>query len=137
MEGAGRMKSFPLTVATPDGVRFEGLAQEVIVRTVGGDLGFLAGHADCLAPLAMGRATVILDSGEKRFGACIGGMASVTGGHVRILATTFEWAGDIDVDRARRSEARAREDLAARRDVALAEARLKRALIRQNVAKQK
>ena len=131
------MTDFFLKIVTPDGVRFDGQAQELVVRTVTGDMGILAGHTNCVAPLGMGRATVIID-GSYRYGACIGGMVSVVDGVVTLLPTTFEWAEDIDKNRADDSEKRAREILenktSTSTDLKLAEARLKRALIRQNVA---
>lgn len=134
------MKAFPLKIVTPYGPVYEGNAEEVIVRTATGDMGILAGHANCVAPLGMGRATVVVD-GKKRYGACIGGMLSVVGGQVSIVATTFEWAEDIDADRAEASRTRAKAVLADKgasdTDLRLAEARLKRALVRKNVAENK
>ncbi len=134
------MTAFPLRIVTPDGLRYEGLAEEVIVRTVSGDLGFLAGHTNCVAPLGMGRATFIID-GKYKYGACIGGMVSVTGGQVSIVATSFEWSDSIDIARAEASLNRAQEILknkeASATELKLAESRLKRALIRKNVATSK
>ena len=130
------MNSFALKIVTPDGLVFDGQAEELVVRTVTGDMGILAGHADCVAPLGMGLATVIVD-GEKRYGACIGGMVSVLNGQVKLVPTTFEWSDKIDVARAVASEERAKAVLADKSssdtDLRLAEARLKRALIRQRV----
>jgi F-type H+-transporting ATPase subunit epsilon len=137
MEGAGEMNQFPLRIVTPDGLLYDGNAEEVIVRTTTGDLGFLAGHMNCVAPLGMGRATILID-GKKRYGACIGGMITMMDGKATLLATTFEWADQIDVKRADRSEERARAVLANNKstdtDIRLAQARLKRALIRKSVA---
>ncbi len=134
------MNTFSLTIVTPDGLRYEGQAEELIVRTVDGDLGILAGHLSCVAPLGMGMATAIID-GEKRYGACIGGMVSVLDGSVKLVPTTFEWADSIDIARAKASEERAKEILrdksSSDTDIRLAEARLKRALIRQSVARYK
>ena len=134
------MKAFPLTVVTPYGQAFAGEAEELIVRTTSGDMGILAGHTDCVAPLGMGRATVVTD-GKKRYAACIGGKVSVVGGKVSIVATTFEWAEDIDADRAEASRVKAKAVLADKSvsdtDLRLAEARLKRALVRKNVAENK
>lgn len=134
------MSSFPLTIVTPDGVQFEGLAEALTVRTVSGDMGILAGHINCVAPLGMGLATVTVE-GQKRRGACIGGMVSVLNGAVRLVPTTFEWADIIDVARAKLSEQRAKDVIADKAstdtDLRLAEARLKRALIRQRVAEYK
>ena len=130
------MNSFPLKIVTPDGLLFDGQAQELVVRTVSGDMGILAGHVDCVAPLGMGLATVVVD-GEKRYAACIGGMVSVLSGEVRLVPTTFEWADRIDVARAAASGERAKAVLAnkdaSQTDLRLAEARLKRALVRQRV----
>lgn len=134
------MNTFPLKIVTPDGLQFEGMAEELIVRTVSGDLGILAGHINCVAPLGMGMATVVTE-GEKRYGACIGGMVSVLDGSVKLVPTTFEWADKIDVARAENSEKRAKGIIADKSssdtDLRLAEARLKRALIRQSVAQYK
>lgn len=131
------MNSFSLKIVTPDGVQFDGQAEELIVRTTSGDLGILAGHINCVAPLGMGRATILAD-GKKRYAACIGGMVSVVNGQVKLVPTTFEWADKIDVARAEASEARAQNILknkdSSDTDLRLAEARLKRALIRKNVA---
>lgn len=131
------MKAFPLKIVTPYGQAYEGNAEEVIVRTTTGDMGILASHTNCVAPLGMGRATIVID-GKKHYGACIGGMVSVTNGEVHIVATTFEWAEDIDAERAETSRQKAKAVLqdktATDTDLRLAEARLKRALIRKNVA---
>ena len=130
------MTPFPLTIICPDGPVFEGLAEELIVRTTSGDLGVMAGHTNCVAPLGMGRATVIQD-GKRRYAACIGGMLSVMDGKVTLVPTTFEWAEDIDAERVERSYHRAQNVLgnkdATSTDITLAEARLKRALVRRSV----
>lgn len=134
------MNTFSLTIVTPDGMQFEGQAEALTVRTTGGDMGILAGHTNCVAPLGMGMATVIVD-GQRRCGACIGGMVSVLDGNVKLVPTTFEWSDKIDVARAAASGERAKKILADKNssdtDLRLAEARLKRALIRQSVAEYK
>ncbi len=131
------MTPFFLKIVSPDGLEFEGQAEEVVVRTTTGDLGILAGHINCVAPLGMGRATVVID-GKKRYGACIGGMVSVLDGDVTLVTTTFEWADEIDADRAEVSYQRAQTVLndknASETDIRLAQARMKRALIRKDVA---
>ena len=134
------MSSFPLQIVTPDGLLFDGQAEEIIVRTVSGDLGVLSGHVNCVAPLGMGRATIVTD-GQKRYAACIGGILSVLDGSVRLVPTTFEWAENIDADRAALSADKARKTLESKqvfeRELKLAEARLKRALVRKSVAEYK
>lgn len=131
------MNAFPLKIVTPDGITFDGKAESLAVRTTSGDIGILAGHINCVAPLGMGRATVVIE-GTTRYGACIGGMVSVVSGKVTLVPTTFEWAENIDTERAERSYSKARQILDSKNssqlDIALAEARLKRALIRKSVA---
>ena len=134
------MNSFPLKIVTPDGMVFEGQAEEVVVRTTTGDLGILAGHINCVAPLGMGRATIITE-GKKRYAACIGGLISVNDGSVNLVPTTFEWAENIDAVRAEAAYQRAQNVLkdksASQTEVRLAQARLHRALVRKSVASDK
>lgn len=134
------MTPFSLKIVTPDGEKYNGQAEELIVRTTTGDLGILAGHTNAVAPLGMGKATVVID-GVKRYAACIGGMVSVLGGEVTLVPTTFEWAQDIDLERAKRSEARAQKTLgdknSSKTDIQIAQARLHRALVRSSVASDK
>lgn len=131
------MKEFRLKIVTPDGVQYDGPAEELVVRTTTGDVGILAGHINFVAPLGMGEATVMID-GNKRKAACIGGMVSVLDGNVNLLPTTFEWEEKIDVARAKASEERAQNVLknkdATDAEIVMAKARLKRALVRKGVA---
>ena len=132
------MTEFPLKIVTPDGLLFDGTAEEMVVRTTSGDMGIMAKHMNCVAPLGMGPATVVI-AGERRQAACIGGMVTVLEGSVTLVPTTFEWAEEIDVARAEAAEQRARDILsdskASDTEIKLAQARLKRALVRKNVAK--
>ena len=134
------MTPFQLKIVTPYGLAYDSQAEELIVRTTSGDLGILAGHMDCVAPLGMGRATIMID-GKRRYAACIGGMLSVIRGKVTLVPTTFEWAEDIDIKRAEASYDRAKIILDDRNstdtEIRLAEARLKRALVRKSIGSMK
>ena len=135
------MSTFSLKIVTPDGQIFDGQAQRVTVRTTSGDLCVLARHINCVAPLGMGRASVVDESGAVRYAACIGGMLSVVEGEVNLVPTTFEWAETIDAARAQASQERAEKILnnkdSSEHDIRLAEARLHRALVRKSVASTK
>ena len=131
------MSTFPLTIVTPDGLLFEGEAERLRVRTIEGDVCILARHIDYATALGMGEAAVTID-GKVRRAACMGGLLSVTGGRVSLVPTTFEWADQLDAPRAQRAKERAETLLANRakmndREFRLAEARLKRALVRLHV----
>ena len=71
----------------------------------------------------------------------MGGMVSVVDGVVTLVPTTFEWAETIDAARAERSKKRAETILSDKKatdaDILLAQARLKRALVRRSVASHK
>ncbi len=131
------MATFPLKIVCPDGNKFEGQVQQLTVRTTTGEMGILAHHMNCVAPLGMGRASIVMEDGT-RHGACIGGMISVLDGEATIVCTTFEWADEIDLPRADRSVEKAKSILGSKdssdADLRLAEARLRRALIRKSVA---
>lgn len=134
------MTPFKLKIVTPDGLIYDGEAEKLIVRTIAGDVAILARHIDYVAPLGMGRA-VVVNGESRRTAACIGGMLSVSNGDVTLVPTTFEWSDKIDVDRAERSYQRAdkilKDSNASGTDIALAEARLHRALVRKSVASMK
>lgn len=133
------MTSFHLKIVTPDGLIYDGEAEQLTVRTREGDVSILARHINFVTPLGMGRATVVAN-GQRRFAACIGGMLSVVNGEVTLVPTTFEWADQIDVERADRAqqtaEARMRS-AASDTDLRLAEAKLRRALVRKSTASYK
>lgn len=133
------MTPFHLKIVTPDGLIYDGEAEQVTVRTQEGDVSILARHINFVIPLGMGRATVTAN-GQRRFAACIGGMLSVVNGDVTLVPTTFEWADQIDVERAERAQKKAEDRLKASSsdtEVRLAEAKLHRALVRKSVASYK
>ena len=133
------MSSFPLQIVTPGGQAFDGMAEKLFCRTIVGDVAILARHCDYLTAVGMGEARVTLEGGAVRRAACIGGMLTVLGGRVRLIATTWEWAEEIDADRAERSrqraEAKLKETGLDERELQLARARLHRALVRKSVAR--
>ena len=86
----------------------------------------------------MGVATVKTE-GKVRKAACIGGMLAMTNGECKLIATTFEWAEDIDQERAHNALTRAQEPLAHKErlsgaEIQLAEAKLRRALVRTSLS---
>lgn len=134
------MTPFRLKIVTPDGLIYDGQAEELLVRTTGGDVAILARHMNYVAPLGMGRA-VVVSGGTRRTAACIGGMLSVCDGEVTLVPTTFEWADKIDLERAEAAYNRAdkvlHDENASQMNLKLAEAKLHRALVRKSVASEK
>ena len=131
-------ETFHLQIVTPDKPVFDGTAEKLIVRTITGDVCILARHIDYAAALGIGEARVTDGEGNTRIAACNGGLLSVSDNQVRVMATTFEWADEIDPERARLSLNASQEALnkADRSDAnyAALEAKLKRALVRVQIS---
>ena len=85
----------------------------------------------------MGEARVTID-GQKRYAACIGGMLAMTKNEVRLIATTFEWADQVDLPRAKDALARAESALEnpslSKEERRVREAAKRRAQVRISVA---
>ena len=97
------MATFKLQVVTPDRMFFEGDAVSVIARTTEGDVCIMANHAPYVAALNIGK-MVIKTETETRVCAISQGFIQVAKNEVRIVATTCEYADEIDVERAIRAK---------------------------------
>ena len=129
------MKSFHLKIATPDSVVFDGQAESLLIRTAEGDAEIMAGHMEFLSALGTGRARLI-SGGSTRLAASSGGFVWVKNGEVSVVATTFEFADEIDINRARKAKERAENAIATNTDrtiEAFLKAKLARAVSRINV----
>ncbi len=127
---------FQLTVITPEKTFFDGTTTQMIVRTTEGDIGILANHTSLVASLPSGPMKIMQDNGEYRLAALSSGLIKVGSNSVHIFADAVEWADEIDIEWAKRSEENAKQRIAAKkseRDFNLAELKLKRALNRINV----
>jgi F-type H+-transporting ATPase subunit epsilon len=130
------MPTFHLQIVTPDGGFYDGSAEKLIVRALGGDVCVLPHHVPFVTALGVGEATVVI-GGQQRVAACAGGMLAVTQDDVRLVATTFEWAEDIDKSRAQRAKEEAERRIQNAKDaheLELAKAKLSRALVRIRAA---
>jgi F-type H+-transporting ATPase subunit epsilon len=127
-----------LRVITPDRITLDTTADSVVFPGVDGLIGVLPRHAAMVAALDAGPLTYTT-GGETHTLFISGGFAEVRNNTVRFVTQAGELAKDIDLERAREAERRARERLeqarAGREDVDLvrAEAALRRALLRLRV----
>ena len=131
------MSAFHLKISTPDGLAFDGDVERLRVRMIDGDVCLLAQHTNYVSAVGAGEAAIVLADGQRRKAACIGGMLAMIDNEASLIATTFEWADDIDLERAQRAKAAAEARMAAakndKRELTLASAKLQRALVRINV----
>lgn len=132
------MSSFHLQIVSPDGMFFDGNVKQVSLRTIDGDVSILSGHIPYLTAIGAGECRVYLeDSTSPRRAACIGGFLNVTKEKCLISATTFEWAEDIDYDRAMNEKNHAENILSSensdKRNKDIAKIKLKHANVRLQV----
>jgi F-type H+-transporting ATPase subunit epsilon len=126
--------SFLVQLVSPEQVLYEGEADMVVCRTLGGgDIAFLDGHAPFLGALAIWPVRLKTVDGDVSF-ASHGGFVQVGPGGVIVLSDVAELAGDIDVERARASLAAAEAALVVDADDAEAAAAAQRARVRLEVA---
>lgn len=133
------MKEFRLDIVTPDGLKLSDTVESLLLRTTEGECELLAGHVDFIASVGTGRARIRKDGGDT-LASISRGIITVKGGEVTLAAVTFEFADDIDVARAKRAKAEAEERIKNAKDdraLALAEAKLERAIARISVAQMK
>lgn len=134
-----------LRVITPERIVLDTTAASVRVPGLDGDMGIFPRHAGMVAALDAGLVRYRADGAEQTL-FVDGGFAEVRGGTVRVLTAAGESSEEIDVERAREAEERARERLSHRgealaRESAIdflrAETALRRALLRQQLGRRR
>ena len=102
------MNTFHLRIVTMDGKVFDDQASQIFLRTIDGDVAIRAGHINYCSGIGMGQAHV-----------------------------TLEWKEEIEEERAKKAKERAEERLNQKnlsdREQRIAEAKLRRALVRLHV----
>jgi F-type H+-transporting ATPase subunit epsilon len=127
----------PISVqlVSPEQVLFEGEAEMVVARTLGGgDIAFLADHEPFLGGLATHPVKVVLTDGTERRFAVHGGFIEVAHSRVIVLSDVAELDSEVDVVRAERAKQRAEQRLREAPDDFDARAALRRAEVRLEVA---
>jgi len=131
--------SFQLEVVTPERLVVSDEVTELVAPGSEGYFGVLPGHIPFITTLSIGELTYWRGRDERHL-AVTWGYVEVLGEKVIVLAETAERAEEIDAERARkareRAEGRLKEwvDGSAAIDEARAEAALRRALARLDVA---
>jgi F-type H+-transporting ATPase subunit epsilon len=128
-----------LRVITPDRIVLDQAVDSVRIPGVDGSIGILPRHAPMVAAVDVGMLRYRSGTQEERLFVS-DGFAEVKGDTLRVVCEAGELAAEIDEERARAAEARAKERLAGARvlgaeaiDQLRAEAALRRALMRLHV----
>ncbi len=133
------MNTFHLEVVAPDRTPFCGEAERLLVKTTEGYIEILSNHTDYLATIDTGKAKITAD-GKARVASVSGCFLSVKKNNVKLVVNTFEFADEIDLERALLAKEKAEQLLkesADKEHTAKAQAKLMRALARISVARGK
>ena len=126
-----------LRVITPSRLVLDEEVDEVTGPGALGEFGVLPNHISFLSLLEPGEMSYKLGVG-RRYLAVSGGYAEVLNNVMTVLAAAAEFSGEIDANRAQRAKVRAEKRMAElnreERDFDIAEAALRRALVRLQVA---
>ncbi|MCL2575172.1 MAG: ATP synthase F1 subunit epsilon [Defluviitaleaceae bacterium] len=132
---AERSKKFRLRIVTPAKTSIDKDVDMVIMQTIDGQIGVLSGHEPLTTVLDVGTLRYYDDEKIERV-ALLGGFAEISQKEVVILADIAEHPDEIDAERAKRAEERARKrikDQAEGLDYLRAELALRKSLVRQQL----
>lgn len=131
------MNTFHLEIAVPDRAFYSDEVQELVVKTPGGEIGILKGHIPMVVAVSAG--LIKIKKEDRWINAFTSeGFLEVTAHRTLVLADSAEWPNEINVERAKAAEERARRSLGTKPEDpenADAQAALQRALLRQKVSK--
>lgn len=102
------MSNFHLRIVSIDGMFYDGEAKQIALQTIDGQVSILANHIPYVTAIGAGECRVYIEDKDTQTikrASCIGGFINVSKELVLVAATTFEWAEDIDYDRAVKAKA--------------------------------
>lgn len=107
------MMNIKLIVVSPDGTLFNDDAEFIKIRTTEGDIGIKGEHANYFSVINFAQCTIKYKT-KLKYAACFDGYISVKNkNEVKLVATCFEWAQNIDVQRATLAYSTAKANVAA------------------------
>ena len=124
-------KTFNLKVITPNAKVLDADVEQVIARSVDGEIGILPDHIPLMTPLSIAPFQY-WEAGERKVAAVLGGMMEVSKEGVTIISDHAALAEDIDALAAEKEKESAQAKLAQRKDkvdVQKAEMELTRLLV--------
>ena len=131
-------KELQLRVVTPDRVVFDRKVKAVSFMGTDGSYGVLPGHAPLMTATRPGIVKITLESGQVEELLVTDGFAEMRGTVLSLVTDAGERPDEIDLDRAKQAEVKARERLASERGKSpLTDPALQRAILRQSLIARK
>lgn len=124
-------RNFDLEIITPDRIFWKGQANMLELNTTEGQVGIYKRHIPMTMILEPGIVTIHLD-GENKEAAVHAGFIEILPEKITVMAEIAEWPDEIDENRAREAEERAKRRLQAhdpKIDLSRAEIALRKAIL--------
>ena len=132
------MEEFQISILAADHPFYEGPCISLVVPTLEGMYGFMAGHLRMISSVVPGILHYTLPDGTKRYAAVSEGIIKCEDNKILVLVDTAERPEDIDANRAKLAADKAKEKLLQKRSLEeyhVAQANLARAMNRLKVHK--
>ena len=132
------MNTFELHILAAERSFYEGPCESLILPLTEGMYGIQANHVNMIAGVMPGELTYRVPGGTDEHVACSRGMVKVENNEVTVLMDTVERPEEIDVNRAQRAAAEAKEEMLkkrSRQEYMKAQMELARATSRLRVSK--
>lgn len=129
-------KPFQVYILAAGCAFYEGACESLIVPTIQGQYGILAGHSNMIAAVVPGILQYKIPGQPARTAAVSAGLVKAEGGEVLVLVDTAERPEDIDENRAKRAADEAKEEILQKKSIQeyrAAQASLARAINRLRV----
>ncbi len=139
MANAVDTNTFYLVIKTPERHFFNDAVEEILIETSEGQIGILPGHEPMITTVAIGPVKIKVN-GEWKEAVLSEGFMEVNQDMVVALVDTAEWPEEIDANRAKRAEERAKERLQGKLshiEYVRSQAALQRAISRLEVSSHK
>ncbi len=85
------MKTFSLTISSPDGDIFKGEVTVISMRGTEGDFAVMAGHVPFVTAIKPGDCRIEFEDGTEKVGHTEGGLLTVAADGVTLLSGSFSW----------------------------------------------
>ena len=85
------MKTFLLTISSPDGALFSGQVARITLRGAEGDLAVMAGHVPFITSVQAGDCVLHMENETVKHAKIEGGLLTVTHESVTLLTAALEW----------------------------------------------
>ena len=133
-----QMNTFKAEIMAADRDFYHGECISMVIPTIDGEAGIMAGHEDMIFAIAPGVLRFKTPDGGEQRAASSAGLCKVEKGNVLVLVDAIERPEEIDINRAKRAADEAREALLQKKSIEeyrTAQASLARAINRLRIRK--